>query len=165
MEQRVPTDAEGAVQGSQAVLTNEWRLPRSMGSSRLKLVFVQACELALLQELPCIFSRQHLKACSSHSCFSGALCCWIFPFLSIKVQGTSPAQCPTAGCARWWGTERPCCSPAPHGLIGNARRGYSVVKREYLHNVYLPLIARNKFHKCFMCLFQSFWLELFTKGL
>lgn len=45
------------------------------------------------------------------------------------------------------------------------KKGYSAVKREYLHNVYLPLIARNKFHKCFMCLFQSFWLELFTKGL
>lgn len=59
---------------------------------------------------------------------------------------------------------RPCWSPTAHGLCGNARKGDSIVKREYLHNAYLPLIAKNTFHKCFCVSFPRFLAWLLHKG-
>lgn len=145
------------------------RLPRSMGSSRLELVFVQACELA------CFTARITLYlflAASEGMLFSQLLLrrpvLLDLPILSIKAQRTSPALLKPVSYSRLCKmirNRKTMLQLYTTWTDWKCKEGYNVVKREYLHNVYLPSIARNKFHKCFMCLFQSFWLELFTKGL
>lgn len=44
------------------------------------------------------------------------------------------------------------------------KEGYSVVKREYVHNMYLPLTAKNKFHKCFYVSLPRFLVGALYKG-
>lgn len=95
------------------------------------------------------------KICPSYNCcVSGSFC-------SMKKTPREPppalflASVPRWG-TEWWGTDRPCWSPAPQGLCRNAENGYSAAKSKYLHNAYLPLIAKNKFYECFCVPFPRF---------
>lgn len=139
-----------------------------MGLSKLKLaVCASFCiSLCFLKNYLICFTASVwrfalLTSTSPAPCGPGSLC-------SVNKTSWEPspalllAASHTGLCRKM--RNRPRWSPPAHGFWGNARKGDSTVKREYLHNAYLPWIAKNTFHECFYTSFPRFLAWLLRKG-